>query len=436
MNFRRPRMLFLNLPRQVRMPLEMLSENSEFFDVVDDFVFEDYDEDSTSDDETECDLYSHSRSYNRLTKYQFRSFLQPRDDNNSQTHSIRRVSAPDLLHNSFVSKHGSSFGDFSDVIDEMVDDSNYGGDYSVNSYGTIPLSRTEQNKLNRMVDAIRNRNWTVDVFDLNLLVPDHVLEIMATIIFQSYAELHSFLPEQKKFKAFLTRVTEHYHPAPYHNIEHAADVLHSVHCLSKDANLPPWQLYALFLAAILIDVGHVGISNRCLKESNHEIYQKHSKSRSPLEAMHAELGLQLLDQSGILESLPSEQLRTSVKTMIKELILGTDLAHPPQKEQVALYILCAADLGKPAKSYSIHSLWTERLTEEFIREGDSQAIEYQLPTSSNGSKRKLRIPYIRSYFLQNRILPLYRTLNERFGIDIKEQLENLDQHIAHWQDQL
>lgn len=67
-----------------------------------------------------------------------------------------------------------------------------------------------------------------------------------------------------------------------------------------------------------------------------------------------EVGIQLLDQFGILDSLPSDQLRMSVKEMVEGLILATDLAYPPEnnpQDEVAVY-----NLAKPTKSYAIHSL--------------------------------------------------------------------------------
>ena len=56
---------------------------------------------------------------------------------------------------------------------------------------------------------------------------------------------------------------------PYHNVQHAADVLQATHslALNLEGEVSSMSLLSLFVAAIIHDFGHPGVNNNFLYRS-------------------------------------------------------------------------------------------------------------------------------------------------------------------------
>ena len=281
----------------------------------------------------------------------------------------------------------------------------------------VVFPQEDENRLKRILLRIRERDWILDVTQLkDMGLSRFTLVHVGTTILQSYDALRTILPRTESLEAFLTSVSAQYHDIPYHNLEHAADVLHSVHCLLQGLKLEPWELYSALLAAILIDVGHMGISKR----------QSHPTIN----------GADLIEnlQCGMLDRLPIV-LRGSVKNLVRKLTLATtDVALSPSSN-VLKVILCAADVSSSTKTQSIHSFWEKALSDELIQHGHSPAAVFNVP-GHQGCPRRSSLSYSRAYYLQNKVLPLYQTLETNYGINVKQPLLFLDSNIVQSQNQL
>ena len=135
-------------------------------------------------------------------------------------------------------------------------------------------------------------------------------------------------------QSFILAVNEGYLPMPFHNFSHATYVLHgSVICLKKckllHSLLEPIDKVALAIAALGHDIGHMGVQNSFLVNSNDPLALQYN-DRSVLENMHTSRLFSVLRQRGsqLLDGLSTEQYKAVRKAMIG-MIMATDVSAPP-----------------------------------------------------------------------------------------------------------
>jgi hypothetical protein len=108
--------------------------------------------------------------------------------------------------------------------------------------------------------------------------PRRIFFSVAANVFAPYSLLSTLEIDMPRFYRFLLVIYENTSVTnPYHNVLHAAEVLHCVHCfLSNDEiseNFSDVELLALLLCALCIDVGHFGVTNVFLTRINHPLVQ-------------------------------------------------------------------------------------------------------------------------------------------------------------------
>ena len=119
---------------------------------------------------------------------------------------------------------------------------------------------------------------------------------------------------------------------------HAADVVHTIHFL---AMLPPIQrhltdvdLLSIYVAAAVHDYDHPGVTNKYLSSINHPLAIRYN-NQSILESHHAASGMEVLampecdflsSRSSSSGSYMDPRRRESIKSLIVEMVLATDLA--------------------------------------------------------------------------------------------------------------
>jgi hypothetical protein len=248
------------------------------------------------------------------------------------------------------------------------------------------------------------------------------------------------------FYKWVRAVESAYLAMPYHNSAHAADVMVTVNSFLVHSGLQPrrathargsqgsfadpnWQLaqFSLLVAAIVHDVGHVGVMNAHLKAIQHPLTLQYPDVPGVLEAMHAAEALKLMRAPGqnILDAMvPGDGL--VVRQQIVDLVLVTDLSKqaaflkawhekrvpPPPPPEMAgsgssslapdvgasikargtwklqmdgpseecrtdrlmflKLLLKAADVSNPTKATPLYLFWTNRILEEFYHQGDEE----------------------------------------------------------------
>lgn len=188
--------------------------------------------------------------------------------------------------------------------------------------------------------------------------------------------------------------------------------------------------------------------------------------RSVLENHHACRAFELLEipENNILSTLSTSDWR-DVRRCIISTILSTDMAHHFElttkfsaqvdakkvfeREQVddrqilSNVILHAADISNVAKPWMSSKLWSDRVFEEFLNQGDVER-ENGLPISpymdrNNSDRVKMTVNFIGSIFLffllasDFLVMPLFAAL-KKFDAGTEEFLNNIHKNRAKWVD--
>ena len=242
-----------------------------------------------------------------------------------------------------------------------------------------------------------------------------------------------------KLKRYLNMIENGYHDVPYHNSIHAADVLQRVHTIIKTVGenvFDKIDRLALYLAAIIHDHGHAGVTNNFLIASAHPLARQYN-DRSPWENHHVASALEPLitmDDVKFMEAMTLSQ-KTHMRRVIIDLVLATDMSRHvelmraisgkamtiggfrdcdneklPLREALCLALKCA-DIGHTTCHFDQHEKWVCRLQEELYNQGDLEQ-ESGLPISAmaDRSHPALSIQTSQLAFYDAIVLPMMKLL--------------------------
>uniref|UniRef100_A0A9L0R687 3',5'-cyclic-AMP phosphodiesterase n=1 Tax=Equus caballus TaxID=9796 RepID=A0A9L0R687_HORSE len=247
-------------------------------------------------------------------------------------------------------------------------------------------------------------------------------------------------------------VQEDYHSQnPYHNAVHAADVTQAMHCYLKEPKLAsfltPLDIMLGLLAAAAHDVDHPGVNQPFLIKTNHHLANLY-QNMSVLENHHWRSTIGMLRESRLLAHLPKEMTQ-DIEQQLGSLILATDInrqneflarlrTHLHNKDlrledgrdrhfmlQIALK---CADICNPCRVWEMSKQWSERVCEEFYRQGDLEQ-KFELEISPLCNQQKDSIPSIQIGFMTYIVEPLFREWARFTGNSALS--ENMLSHLAH-----
>ncbi|XP_034158011.2 dual specificity calcium/calmodulin-dependent 3',5'-cyclic nucleotide phosphodiesterase 1B isoform X1 [Pangasianodon hypophthalmus] len=237
--------------------------------------------------------------------------------------------------------------------------------------------------------------WSFDVFALDAVSSGHSLKTLFIELIIKHQLNSRFKVPISCLMSFLCELERGYskHTNAYHNHTHAADVTHTVHCLLLRTGVLYWltelEVLACLFAAAIHDYEHTGNTNNFHIYTRSELAMIYN-DRSVQESHHVSAAFRLLqdENTNILMNLTRPEW-LELRSLVIEMVLGTDMSsHVLQvkamrtclqqhesidKVKALSLILHAADIGHPAKSWSLHSRWTPRLMEEFFIQGDKEA---------------------------------------------------------------
>lgn len=246
--------------------------------------------------------------------------------------------------------------------------------------------------------------WNFDVFRMEDLTDGHTLFITAYTLFVKYDLLNKFSIDETTLINCLREIEAGYHPNPYHNAMHAADVLQVLHFMIGQGGLAEYMtdedIIAALLAAIIHDYDHPGLNNTFQMNSLSYLATLYN-DRSVLENHHCAQAFELMRSRNfdILSALTSEQRKTVRETVI-QMVLSTDMSLHAKilgkfksriegdvdfsdREDVRLALQLAikcADVSNPARPRELYLKWAERICQEFYNQGDKER-ELGLPIS-------------------------------------------------------
>jgi len=287
-------------------------------------------------------------------------------------------------------------------------------------------------------------SWNFNVLELDALK----LEQISAWILMNNPGSCTYTEQQvdaQKLRTFIAKVADGYFQNPYHNAIHAVDVTHTVFrymsLMQVDLLFTMLEQFALLVASLSHDVGHIGLNNAFLTEVQHELAVRYN-DRSPLENMHCCKLFEILALPGqnVFDKLQVDEYK-DVRKHIIDVILHTDIAkHPPMvKEFEQLYdvnskvfegnnstslsaqeveilstpenkklimraILHGADISNATKPWNVARAWAYRVLEEYANQGD-QEKSLGIPVQVLNDRDKVNKPNSQIGFMEFIITP-------------------------------
>ncbi|XP_029285594.1 cAMP-specific 3',5'-cyclic phosphodiesterase 4C-like [Cottoperca gobio] len=301
--------------------------------------------------------------------------------------------------------------------------------------------------------------WSFNVFRVAEFSNNRPLSCTMYTIFQERDLLKTFRIPVDTFVTYVMTLEDHYHGnVAYHNSLHAADVTQSTHVLlsspALDAVFTDLEVLAALFAAAIHDVDHPGVSNQFLINTNSELALMYN-DESVLENHHLAVGFKLLHQEhcDIFQNLTKRQ-RQSLRKLVIDMVLATDMSkhmtlladlktmvetkkvtssgvllldHYTERIQVLRNMVHCADLSNPTKTLALYRQWTERIMEEFFRQGDKER-ERGMEISAMCDKHTASVEKSQVGFIDYIVHPLWETWADLVHPDAQELLDTLEEN--------
>ena len=232
-----------------------------------------------------------------------------------------------------------------------------------------------------------------DSFALNAATDCRPLSELALHIFQSEGLVAIAYIHLGKLKTFLRKIEDGYRHVPYHNRIHACDVLQRVYAIVQTVAADVFsadEKISCYLAAIIHDFEHAGVSNTFLIASKHKLARRYN-DKSVWENHHVSAAWDVLTQEecDFLCNMSSAQI-AAIRQNVITLVRATDLVkHMKWMKRYAasaspigryashdtkLLAIClalkAADVGHTTSAYPVHKKWLSALQDELHAQGD------------------------------------------------------------------
>ncbi|XP_077069575.1 3',5'-cyclic-AMP phosphodiesterase 4C isoform X3 [Siphateles boraxobius] len=384
-----------------------------------------------------------SRSGNQVSEYISTTFLDKQNEVEIPSPTLREREKP-MSHISGVKKLTHSSSLTSAALPR----------FGVKTEQEDALAR-ELNDLNK---------WGLNIFHVAEYSNNRPLSCMMFAIFQERDLLKTFGIPVDTFITYVMTLEDHYHAnVAYHNSLHAADVTQSTHVLlstpALDAVFTDLEILAALFAAAIHDVDHPGVSNQFLINTNSELALMYN-DESVLENHHLAVGFKLLHEENcdIFQNLTKRQ-RQSLRKLVIDMVLATDMSkhmslladlktmvetkkvtssgvlmldHYNDRIQVLRNMVHCADLSNPTKPLAVYRQWTERIMEEFFRQGDKER-ERGMEISPMCDKHTASVEKSQVGFIDYIVHPLWETWGDLVHPDAQEILDTLEDNRDWYQ---
>jgi len=325
--------------------------------------------------------------------------------------------------------------------------------------------------------------------DLMSAIPEHVLDLLDTWEFDatdlqkemslrigtyvmltqegSYTWVRSNV-QDARLTAFLNTCESKYLSNPFHNFAHALDVTWTVARFGKlveaEVLFGDITQFWLMVAAVGHDLGHEGLNNQFLVETNHRLALVYN-DRSPLENMHCSTLFAILGEpeanvffsveraifKEIRKGMINVVLHTDItkhNDMLKQLSLlyqmnseefdsqGDELIEvlqsPTNSQTVLSMLLHCADVGNPMKPWHISMKLAIAVMEEFFNQGDLEG-KAGIPVQMLNDRTKVNTPNSQIGFIEFMIAPMVESVVRVFP-QLDALAENLGMNLKNWLD--
>ncbi|XP_004910408.1 cAMP-specific 3',5'-cyclic phosphodiesterase 4D isoform X6 [Xenopus tropicalis] len=306
--------------------------------------------------------------------------------------------------------------------------------------------------------------WGLNIFKVAEFSGNRPLTVVMHTIFQEREMLKTFKIPVDTLITYLMTLEDHYHAdVAYHNNIHAADVAQSTHVLlsspALEAVFTDLEILAAIFASAIHDVDHPGVSNQFLINTNSELALMYNDS-SVLENHHLAVGFKLLQEENcdIFQNLTKKQ-RQLLRKMVIDIVLATDMSkhmnlladlktmvetkkvtssgvllldNYSDRIQVLQNMVHCADLSNPTKPLPLYRHWTDRIMEEFFRQGDRER-ERGMEISPMCDKHNASVEKSQVGFIDYIVHPLWETWADLVHPDAQDILDTLEDNREWYQ---
>ncbi|KAF9269705.1 HD-domain/PDEase-like protein [Marasmius fiardii PR-910] len=269
---------------------------------------------------------------------------------------------------------------------------------------------------------------------------------------------------------------------PYHNFEHALDVLQASYTFLRLAGMVPsvtillenetsmWStshafdsgklmtclrpqdLFVIYIAAIGHDVAHPGFTNVFMKNAKAPLSLVFD-NKSPLEQMHISLLLRVMRHHGLAPLLddPTDCSGQRVRKLLSETVLATDMSVHATfmqnfrsllsgrgdvdlfRRQVLICqaIIKCADISNPYRPYPVAKHWAAALMGEWSSQAMLERCMH-LPTTVQATDDPLTGAKGQIFFISTFAKPLLELTVEAVP-ELNELLEQCKSNLAMWE---
>ncbi|CAF0857107.1 unnamed protein product [Didymodactylos carnosus] len=312
----------------------------------------------------------------------------------------------------------------------------------------------------------RINDWGLDIFRIEDLSDQRPLTVITYRIFQERSLFGIYAIEPHTLISYLLTLEDHYQLVPYHNKTHGADVCQSMHVLlnasALDGVFTELEIMSAIFASAVHDVDHPGVKNQFLMSTNSDLATMYN-DESVLQNHQLAVAFKLLqaNERNIFSNLTAKQMKTLHK-LVTDMVLATDMSKHRQllidlktmveskkvtennvitlesyddRILVLQNMIHCADLSNPTKPLDIYIKWTDRIMEEFWRQGDKER-DLRLEISPMCDRLVANVEKNQVGFIEFIVRPLWETWADLVYPDASAILETLEQNRDWYQARL
>lgn len=300
----------------------------------------------------------------------------------------------------------------------------------------VPIIKHEQHEddvvpFPRDIVFAQGVNEPLDQWDTNTSVfSSSDIAMCCGIIFRAYGFLEYFRISGDKFATFASNVANYYRSNPFHNFQHAFQVMLTMHFMIRTECrkfFSGFEIFAMLIASLCHDIDHPGNTNDFELKTLSPMALTHNDD-AVLERHHCRVTFIILNHKSakILQYLDADRYRR-MRQLIIACILATDMSKHfekckvlesltrrqlSEKRAVLLGILVhAADLSHQALPFQQAFVWSHRMLDEFQNQAKAEA-DLGIPTDwfmQDLDSRRTRLT-VQLHFINYIVRPIWLPL--------------------------
>jgi hypothetical protein len=284
-------------------------------------------------------------------------------------------------------------------------------------------------------------DWDYDVFAMDSTTQNKALVYTTYAILLKLNLVEHFKIDLATLSNFLCAVQAGYHPNPYHNATHAADVAQINYYIMTQGGLvdkcklSKEELLGGVLAGAIHDYDHPGFNNNFHTRTNAYLSTLYN-DRSVLENHHCACVYEILRKPkyNIFANLTDDQ-KKEVRDTILEMVLSTDMGNHArifgafrrrqaeliegnwtEKDDRRLALSMSikmADISNCGRPNNLYLNWAKNIASEFYLQGDAEAMAgLSISPFMDRKKAMADFPNGQVSFMKFIVIPMFEAISE------------------------